>query len=116
MIKAAQRLGFSLDEVAGLLETGRNPHRGHTGSGLRQRTAVKLAETEAKIADLTVIAGTLRAALDAGCVDLADCARQPQMPAAHSPAWLDLFQIENHAVHAALSEIGDVRRGGLAFG
>jgi DNA-binding transcriptional MerR regulator len=80
VIKAAQRLGFSLDEVAGLLETGRNPHRSHTGSGLRQRAAVKLTETEARIADLTVIANTLRAALNAGCADLIDCAGQPQCP------------------------------------
>jgi DNA-binding transcriptional MerR regulator len=80
VIKAAQRLGFSLDEVAGLLEAGRHPHRGHTDFGLGQRAAVKLAEIEAKIADLSVIAGTLRAALEAGCADLIDCAGQPQCP------------------------------------
>ncbi len=51
VIKAAQRLGFSLQEVAELLEAGRHP-----------------------------IADTLRAALDAGCADLMDCAGQPQCP------------------------------------
>jgi MerR family transcriptional regulator, mercuric resistance operon regulatory protein len=80
VIKAAQRLGFSLDEVADLLETGRHQHRNRPDSGLRQRAAAKLAEVEAKIADLAAIAGTLRAALDAGCDDLMDCAAQPQCP------------------------------------
>jgi MerR family transcriptional regulator, mercuric resistance operon regulatory protein len=80
VIKAAQRLGFSLDEVADLLETGRHHHRSRPDAGLRQRAAAKLAEVEAKIADLGAIADTLRAALDAGCDDLMDCAGQPQCP------------------------------------
>ena len=80
VIKATQRLGFSLEEVAELMETGR-PHRhGHTDSGLRPHATAKLAEIEAKIADLSVIADTLRAALDAGCADLAECARHPDCP------------------------------------
>ena len=80
VIKAAQRLGFSLDEVADLLETGRHRHRGQTEAGLRQRATAKLAEIEARVADLSVIADTLRAALDAGCTDLIECAAQPQCP------------------------------------
>lgn len=80
VIKAAQRLGFTLAEVAGLLEAGQRPGRSHSGSELAQRAAVKLAEVEAKITDLSVIAGTLRAAIDAGCADLLDCAGQPQCP------------------------------------
>jgi DNA-binding transcriptional MerR regulator len=79
VIKAAQRLGFSLDEVAGLLETARRQRR-VPGADLRQRAGEKLAEVEARIADLNVIAGTLRAAMDAGCSDLTDCARQPGCP------------------------------------
>jgi DNA-binding transcriptional MerR regulator len=79
VIKAAQRLGFSLEEVTDLLETGHHHRRG-SGSGLARRAAVKLTEVEAKIADLTVIADTLRAALDAGCEDLVDCARLPHCP------------------------------------
>jgi len=80
VIKAAQRLGFSLAEVAELLDTGRYRHRGHGGSELAQRAAAKLAEVQARIADLGVVADTLRAALDAGCADLIDCASQPHCP------------------------------------
>jgi MerR family transcriptional regulator, mercuric resistance operon regulatory protein len=100
VIKAAQRLGFSLGEVAELIETGlprsghgrhgagqhgasqhgASQHGGRPGSGLRQRAAAKLAEVEAKIADLTVIAETLRAALAAGCDDLIECAHEPRCP------------------------------------
>jgi MerR family transcriptional regulator, mercuric resistance operon regulatory protein len=80
VIKAAQRLGFSLEEVIDLLETGRHRHHGAADAGLPQRAAAKLAEVEAKITDLTVIAATLRAALDAGCSDLIECAGIPHCP------------------------------------
>ena len=90
VIKAAQRLGFSLGEVAELVEASLPrlrgyPHSAHRhssrpGSGLRQRAAAKLAEVEAKIADLTLIADTLRAVLDAGCDDLIECAHEPRCP------------------------------------
>ncbi|HEX8006804.1 MAG TPA: MerR family transcriptional regulator [Trebonia sp.] len=79
VIKAAQRLGFSLDEVAELLQAGRHRHAG-PDAGLRGRAAAKLAEVEEKIADLTVIAGTLRAALETGCEDLIECAGLPHCP------------------------------------
>jgi DNA-binding transcriptional MerR regulator len=76
VIKAAQRLGFTLDEVAELLEMGT-----HTQStGLATRAEQKLTEVEAKIADLEIIAGTLRAALTAGCEDLVTCAHTPHCP------------------------------------
>ncbi|MFI6320213.1 MerR family transcriptional regulator [Nonomuraea sp. NPDC050556] len=71
VIKAAQRLGFTLNEVAGLLGARRSP-----GTGLRE----KLAEVEAKIADLTLVAATLRQALAAGCDDLVACAHEPRCP------------------------------------
>jgi DNA-binding transcriptional MerR regulator len=71
VIKAAQRLGFSLDEISDLLTAGRHRHR---DAGLRDRAAAKLAEVESKTADLQVIAATLRAALEAGCDDLIACA------------------------------------------
>jgi MerR family mercuric resistance operon transcriptional regulator len=74
IIKAAQRLGFTLDEVADLLSVGRRDR------GLRSRATAKLAEVEARIAELTAIAGTLRAALDAGCEDLTECAEVRQCP------------------------------------
>jgi DNA-binding transcriptional MerR regulator len=80
VIKAAQRLGFSLEEVIDLLDTGRHRHRGGPGARLAERAAVKLAEVEAKIADLTVIANTLRAALVTGCDDLIECAGLPHCP------------------------------------
>ncbi|MEU8229157.1 MerR family transcriptional regulator [Actinoplanes sp. NPDC048967] len=81
VIKAAQRLGFTLDEIADLLETGRHRHgRGGADAGLRSRAQAKLAEVEAKISDLQIIAGTLRAAVDAGCDDLVTCAAQPCCP------------------------------------
>jgi DNA-binding transcriptional MerR regulator len=79
VIKAAQRLGFTLDEVADLLTAGGHRHRG-PDTGLQQRAQAKLAEVEAKIADLQVIASTLRAAVAAGCDDLVACSGQPCCP------------------------------------
>ncbi|GGN65665.1 hypothetical protein GCM10010112_27270 [Actinoplanes lobatus] len=79
VIKAAQRLGFTLDEVADLLAAGGHRHSG-PDAGLRERATAKLAEVEARIADLRVIASTLRAAVAAGCDDLVECAAQPCCP------------------------------------
>jgi DNA-binding transcriptional MerR regulator len=76
VIKAAQRLGFTLDEVAELLEAGRHHH----GAGLQARTELKLAEVDQKIADLEVIRGSLVAARDAGCDDLVQCAESECCP------------------------------------
>lgn len=73
VIKTAQRLGFTLDEVAELLEAGRHRH-GRAGAGLGRRAAVKLAEVEARIKDPGVIRDTLVSALAAGCDDLMACA------------------------------------------
>ena len=78
VIKAAQRLGFSLDEVADLLDMGSHRHR--TQDGLQTRAQTKLAEVETKIADLGVIRDTLRATLSAGCDDLITCAGIPDRP------------------------------------
>ncbi|MFJ9979414.1 MerR family transcriptional regulator [Streptomyces cyaneofuscatus] len=73
VIKAAQRLGFTLGEVAELLEAGRHRH-GRPVAGLRERAQAKLAEVDAKIADLTTIRTALAAAVEAGCDDLTVCA------------------------------------------
>ncbi|MEU1684941.1 MerR family transcriptional regulator [Micromonospora sp. NPDC005707] len=73
VIKTAQRLGFTLNEVADLLAAGRHRHR-RTDNGLQARATEKLAEVERKMADLTVIRDTLRAAISAGCDDLVACA------------------------------------------
>jgi len=48
VIKAAQRLGFSLHEVADLLQTGRHRH-GHVDAGLQAHAAAKIAEIDARI-------------------------------------------------------------------
>jgi MerR family mercuric resistance operon transcriptional regulator len=74
VIKAAQRLGFTLDDVTELLEAGRHRHGRRAVDGLSARAVAKLAEVEAKIADLSVIHDTLRQAIDAGCDDLMTCA------------------------------------------
>jgi DNA-binding transcriptional MerR regulator len=73
VIKTAQRLGFSLDQVAELLETGRH-HHGRRDAGLQSKAKAKIAEVDQKIADLRVIRESLVQALDAGCDDLVACA------------------------------------------
>ena len=78
-IKAAQRLGFTLDEVADLLEAGRH-RRGKPDAGLQARAHSKLAEIDARIADLSTVRTALVAALDAGCDDLSVCVVSPCCP------------------------------------
>ena len=80
VIKAAQRLGFTLDDVAELLEAGRRHHGRRIADGLQARAAAKLAEVETRLADLAVIRSTLHAALDAGCDDLMACAEAQCCP------------------------------------
>ncbi|WP_214103052.1 MerR family transcriptional regulator [Acrocarpospora catenulata] len=70
VIKAAQRLGFTLDEVAELLEAGR---RGHPRPDLRERAIAKLAEIEHRIADLVTIRDTLTQVVAARCDSLTNC-------------------------------------------
>ena len=77
IIKAAQRLGFTLDEVADLLAMGR---RGHRDAGLQTRARDKLAEVDARIADLTAIRTNLLAAIAAGCDDVHHCAASDCCP------------------------------------
>lgn len=79
VIKAAQRLGFTLQEVADLLDLGRHRHGTHP-DGLQARAREKLTEVETKIADLHTIRDTLHAALTASCDDLITCAHTPQCP------------------------------------
>jgi DNA-binding transcriptional MerR regulator len=69
VIKAAQRLGFTLDEVAELLDTGRR----HPSPDLRQRALDKITEIDARIADLTAMRATLTAVVDARCDSLTNC-------------------------------------------
>jgi DNA-binding transcriptional MerR regulator len=79
VIKAAQRLGFSLDEVADLLKTGQHRH-GRTDSGLQAHAAAKIAEIDARIDDLRIIRASLITAMEAGCDDLMACARTDSCP------------------------------------
>jgi DNA-binding transcriptional MerR regulator len=69
VIKTAQRLGFTLDEVAELLETSRR----HPTPDLRQRALEKITEIETKIADLTVMRDTLAQVVAARCDSLTNC-------------------------------------------
>lgn len=78
VIKAAQRLGFSLDEVAELLEAGRHHHGAPVG--LQSRAQAKLVEINQKIVDLEVIRDSLIAAREAGCDDLVQCAEEECCP------------------------------------
>ena len=82
VIKAAQRLGFTLDEVSQLLQAGRHRHGvgARADEGLQSRAADKLAEVDAKIADLQVIRATLMRAVEAGCDDLIACAASSCCP------------------------------------
>ncbi|MFC7040756.1 MerR family DNA-binding protein [Nonomuraea rubra] len=61
--KAAQRLGFTLEEIAELLDTGR---RGHPTPDLRARA-------QAKIADLTTIRAAPTEVVSAGWDSLTNC-------------------------------------------
>lgn len=79
VIKTAQRLGFTLNEVADLLETGAHRH-GRRDAGLQARARAKIAEVDQKIADLTVIRQALVEAIDAGCDGLVACAESPCCP------------------------------------
>jgi len=69
VIKAAQRLGFTLDEVAGLIETDRR----HPTGDLRQKAIDKIAEIDARIAALTAIRATLTEVVDARYDRLINC-------------------------------------------
>ncbi|HZC72882.1 MAG TPA: MerR family transcriptional regulator [Jatrophihabitans sp.] len=85
VVKAAQRLGFTLEEIADLLEVGRHHHSARAQRRVGVRAAAKLVEVEQKIADLHLIRDRLRAVLDAGCDDLLACAELPQCPIPFEP-------------------------------
>ena len=119
VIKAAQRLGFTLDEVAELLDAGRRhrhrrPRQHGNEAGLAARAQLKLAEVEAKITDLETIADTLRAAIDAGCDDLVECASNACCPipfasiAGEQPSSLQPFEQRGAASKiVSVSQVGE---------
>jgi DNA-binding transcriptional MerR regulator len=74
VVKAAQRLGFTLDEVADLLELGKHRHGRRADAGLQHRARLKRVQVEERIADLVTIRDRLTAAVAAGCDDLIACA------------------------------------------
>lgn len=79
VIRAAQRLGFTLDEVADLLQTGRHRH-GRVDAGLQAQAAAKIAEIDARMDDLRVIRATLVSAMEVGCDDMMVCATTKDCP------------------------------------
>ena len=70
VIKAAQRLGFTLDEVSELIDTGRLRH---PTPDLRRRAIGKIAEIDRKIADLAAIRATLTEVAETHCEGLTNC-------------------------------------------
>ncbi|WP_150460430.1 MerR family transcriptional regulator [Nesterenkonia ebinurensis] len=70
MIKATQRLGFTLDEIQDLLAIG--SHRGPR-PGLRAHAKKKITDIDAKIADLQSMRADLVSVVEAGCSDLQEC-------------------------------------------
>jgi DNA-binding transcriptional MerR regulator len=70
VIKAAQRLGFTLDEIIDLLEASRS---GHRSPDLKRRALDKIAEVDRRIADLTAIRESLAQVVAADCDSLTHC-------------------------------------------
>jgi len=85
VVKATQRLGFTLDEIAELLDVGRHRHARRKNGNVATRAAAKLADVEAKIADLELIRDRLHAVSEAGCDDLLACVDQPCCPIPFEP-------------------------------
>jgi DNA-binding transcriptional MerR regulator len=77
VVRAAQRLGFTLREIADLLRVG--SHRGPR-PGLSEAARAKLAEVEERIADLQLMRTTLLAVVEAECSDLLECSCTPSCP------------------------------------
>ena len=82
VVKAAQRLGFTLDEIAGLLDVG--AHRGPR-PGLRSAAVAKLADVEDRIASLLAMRSALQDVIAAGCTDLHECSCTPTCPVPFAP-------------------------------
>jgi MerR family transcriptional regulator, mercuric resistance operon regulatory protein len=70
VIKAAQRLGFTLDEIVDLLEASRRRHR---TPDLKQRARDKIVEVDRKIRDLGAIRDALTKVVAAECDSLTHC-------------------------------------------
>jgi DNA-binding transcriptional MerR regulator len=73
LVKAAQRLGFTLDEVAELIAAGR---RRHPTPDLQARARDKLVEVDRRMKDLAEIRAGLVRVIDARCDSLTHCTRE----------------------------------------
>ncbi|GLY75779.1 MerR family transcriptional regulator [Actinoallomurus iriomotensis] len=62
-IRAAKHLGLPLEEIAGLLRVWSSGSCADVKAGLRPRVADRLAETDARVGELTAFAASLRRAL-----------------------------------------------------
>ena len=70
VIKAAQRLGFTLSEIQEMFDL--SAHRRGTGE-LRARATAKVVEIDGRIARLSAMRADLTAVIDAECDSLTDC-------------------------------------------
>lgn len=70
-IKAAQRLGFTLDEIDRLIRSGAHLHNDAT---LQELAREKLDEVRSRIDDLHAVAAALQKTMDADCANLENCA------------------------------------------
>lgn len=84
VIKRAQQLGFSLEEISDELEGTGRTRRGDRNLDFRTRVARKALDIDQQVAALVVLRDTLRAALEVGCDDLADCVAEPACPMSQS--------------------------------
>jgi DNA-binding transcriptional MerR regulator len=85
VIKAAQPLGITLDEISDLLELGRHA-TAHPSTPDFSNARTKLVEVEERIADLTPIRYDLTAAIDASCDDPLACASSQCCPSRSRPS------------------------------
>lgn len=98
VIKAAQRLGFTLEEIAELLEYGKHRHGRRVDAGLQDRAQAKLVEVESRMNDLAIIRDNLQSALAAGCDDLIACAQSDCCPLPFTDLAKDAAPVETVAV------------------
>ncbi|MHA6792343.1 MerR family transcriptional regulator [Pseudonocardia bannensis] len=79
----ARRLGFTLDEIAELLEVGsqRGPRPGlRARAGAEIAEVAEVAEVDTTIAQLSEIRRSLVDVIAAGCSDLTECSCRPECP------------------------------------
>lgn len=79
-IKAAQALGFTLEEIRDLCRAG-----GAEGHELREGAVAKLAEVESRMADLCAVRDTLRAGIAGACDDPSGYLRSPDFRLVNGP-------------------------------